>query len=86
MSANPTSRWGLRALGLGYLTMLLLIPLLKFVQAFPIWGLYIGYQFLGLTEVLPFVYVPISLGILIYLAVGFRRAAREAEVNWKSAG
>ncbi|MFL5897787.1 MAG: sulfate ABC transporter permease subunit CysW [Solirubrobacterales bacterium] len=27
MSANPTSRWGLRVLGLGYLTMLLLIPL-----------------------------------------------------------
>lgn len=27
MSANPASRWGLRALGLGYLTMLLLIPL-----------------------------------------------------------
>ena len=27
MSANPASRWGLRVLGLGYLTMLLLIPL-----------------------------------------------------------
>jgi sulfate transport system permease protein len=27
MSANPASRWGLRALGLGYLTLLLLIPL-----------------------------------------------------------
>jgi sulfate transport system permease protein len=27
MSASPASRWGLRALGLGYLTMLLLIPL-----------------------------------------------------------
>ena len=27
MSANPASRWGLRFLGLGYLTMLLLIPL-----------------------------------------------------------
>jgi sulfate/thiosulfate transport system permease protein len=27
MSANPASRWSLRALGLGYLTMLLLIPL-----------------------------------------------------------
>jgi len=27
MSARPASRWGLRALGLGYLTMLLLIPL-----------------------------------------------------------
>jgi sulfate transport system permease protein len=27
MSANPASRWGLRVLGLGYLTLLLLIPL-----------------------------------------------------------
>ena len=27
MSANPASRWSLRLLGLGYLTMLLLIPL-----------------------------------------------------------
>ena len=27
MGANPASRWGLRVLGLGYLTMLLLIPL-----------------------------------------------------------
>jgi sulfate/thiosulfate transport system permease protein len=27
MSANPASRWGLRFLGLGYLTLLLLIPL-----------------------------------------------------------
>ena len=27
MTANPASRWGLRVLGLGYLTMLLLIPL-----------------------------------------------------------
>src|SRR3954453_11831843 len=27
MAANPASRWGLRVLGLGYLTMLLLIPL-----------------------------------------------------------
>src|SRR6188472_214600 len=27
MAANPASRWGLRFLGLGYLTMLLLIPL-----------------------------------------------------------
>jgi sulfate transport system permease protein len=27
MSANPASRWSLRVLGLGYLTMLLLIPL-----------------------------------------------------------
>jgi sulfate transport system permease protein len=27
MAANPASRWGLRILGLGYLTMLLLIPL-----------------------------------------------------------
>jgi len=27
VSANPASRWGLRFLGLGYLTMLLLIPL-----------------------------------------------------------
>ena len=27
MSANPGSRWGLRVLGLGYLTLLLLIPL-----------------------------------------------------------
>jgi sulfate transport system permease protein len=27
MSANPASRWGLRVAGLGYLTMLLLIPL-----------------------------------------------------------
>ena len=27
MSANPASRWGLRVLGLGYLMMLLLIPL-----------------------------------------------------------
>ena len=27
MGANPAGRWGLRVLGLGYLTMLLLIPL-----------------------------------------------------------
>jgi sulfate/thiosulfate transport system permease protein len=27
MTANPASRWGLRVLGLGYLTLLLLIPL-----------------------------------------------------------
>ena len=27
MAANPASRWGLRVLGLGYLTLLLLIPL-----------------------------------------------------------
>jgi sulfate/thiosulfate transport system permease protein len=27
MSANPTSRWGLRVLGLGYILLLLLIPL-----------------------------------------------------------
>jgi hypothetical protein len=65
---------------------LLLIPLLKFVQAFPFWGLYLGFQFLGVGEILPWLYVPISLGILIYLAIGFRGAAKGAEVNWASAG
>jgi hypothetical protein len=65
---------------------LLLIPLLKFVQAFPFWGLYLGFQFLGVGEILAWLYVPISVGILIYLAIGFRRAAKGAEVNWASAG
>ncbi|HEV8377905.1 MAG TPA: hypothetical protein VGP99_03565 [Tepidisphaeraceae bacterium] len=65
---------------------LLLIPLLKFVQAFPFWGIYLGWQFLGIGELLPWLYIPISLGILIYLAIAFRKAANAAEVNWASAG
>jgi len=65
---------------------LLLIPLLKFVQAFPFWGIYLGWQFLGIGELLPWLYIPLSLGILIYLSIGFRKAAKLAEVNWASAG
>jgi hypothetical protein len=65
---------------------LLLIPLLKFVQAFPLWGFYMGWYFLGVGEILPWLYVPVSMGVLIYLGIGFRRAAREAEVNWAKAG
>jgi len=65
---------------------LLLIPLLKFVQAFPLWGISLAYGFCGLAELLPWLYMPISIGILIYLAIGFRKAAKGAEVNWASAG
>jgi hypothetical protein len=65
---------------------LLLIPLLKFVQAFPFWGISLAYGFFGLGELLPWLYIPISLGILIYLGIGFRKAAKLAEVNWASAG
>ena len=65
---------------------LLLIPLLKFVQAFPFWGISLAYGFCGLGELLPWLYIPISLPILIYLAIGFRKAATQAEVNWASAG
>jgi hypothetical protein len=65
---------------------MLLIPLLKFVQVFPFCGLYLASQAIGLSSLLPWLYVPISLGILIYLAIGFGRAAKEAEVNWASAG
>jgi hypothetical protein len=65
---------------------LLLIPLLKFVQVFPFWGIYLGWHVIGLGTVLPWLYVPVSLGILLYLAIGFRRCAKEAEVNWGKAG
>jgi general stress protein CsbA len=65
---------------------LLLIPLLKFAQAFPFWGISLAYGFCGLAEFLPWLYIPISLPILIYLALGFRKAATLAEVNWASAG
>jgi hypothetical protein len=65
---------------------LLLIPLLKFVQAFPLWGFYMGWYFLGVGEFLPWLYVPVSMGVLVYLGIGFRRCANEAEVNWAKAG
>jgi len=65
---------------------LLLIPLLKFIQYSPFLGLYLASQFFGLSTLLPWLYIPISLGILIYLALGFRHAAKEAEVNWARAG
>jgi hypothetical protein len=65
---------------------LLLIPLLKFVQVFPFWGIYLGWHVIGVGTVLPWLYVPVSLGILLYLAIGFRRCAKEAEVNWAKAG
>ncbi len=65
---------------------LLLIPLLKFLQAFPFWGMSMAFYFCGFGEFLPWLYIPISLGILIYLAIGFRKAANAAEINWSSAG
>jgi len=65
---------------------LLLIPLLKFVQAFPFWGISLAYGFCGFGQLLPWLYVPISLGFLIYLGIGFRKAATAAEVNWATAG
>ena len=65
---------------------MLLIPLLKFMQAFPFWGLWLGWQMLGIGDLLPWLYIPISLGILIYMAIAFRKAAKAAEKNWASAG
>ena len=65
---------------------LLLIPLLKFVQVFPFWGIYLGMQFLSSGDLLPWLYIPISLVLLIYLAIAFRSAAKAAEGNWASAG
>jgi hypothetical protein len=65
---------------------LLLIPLLKFMQAFPFWGIYLGWQFLSSADLLPWLYIPISLGLLIYMAIAFRNAAKAAEANWASAG
>lgn len=70
-----------RALG-----WLLLVPLLKLLQAFPIWGVWLAFNFLGVGELLPWLYMPILLGILIYLGIGFRKAASAAEGNWGSAG
>ena len=72
--------------GLGKLfAWLLLIPLLKFVQAFPFWGIYLGFRFLSSGDLLPWLYIPISLGLLIYMAIAFRKAAKAAETNWASA-
>ena len=65
---------------------LLLIPLLKFVQAFPFWGIYLGWRFLSSGDLLPWLYIPISLALLIYMGIAFRKTAREAEANWTSAG
>jgi len=65
---------------------LLLVPLLKVLQTFPIFGVSMVFYFCGFGELLPWLYMPILLGILIYLGIGFRKAASAAEGNWASAG
>jgi hypothetical protein len=68
------------------LAWLLILPALKFLQLSPYWGFRFAYRFLRINDVLPALFIPISLVILIYLAFAFRKSARAAEANWASAG
>jgi hypothetical protein len=67
------------------LLWLLIFPVLKFVHVFPFCGFRLGFRFLRMEDLLPSLYIPISLVILIYLASAFRKAAKAAETNWAGA-
>src|SRR4030095_1277545 len=60
------------------LLWLLIFPVLKFLHVSPFCGFRLGFRFLRMEDLLPSLYIPISLVILIYLASAFRKAAKAA--------
>lgn len=79
---RPLATRGHRA-GLRRVTSwLLFLPLIGFAKAAPFLGLWFLYLLLPFAHLLPLVYVPVSVVLLILFAIMFRRAAPEAEQTW----
>ena len=63
---------------------MMLLPVIPFLKIFPFFGVYLLFQMLWLSEILPILYLPVSAVLFIWFATLFRRAAASAEGSWAS--
>jgi len=61
---------------------LLLGPALSLVLAWPLLVYFLAGEILWLIQYLPWIYYPLSTGLLIWYAILFNRAAGHAERHW----
>ena len=63
---------------------LLFLPVLPFLKAAPIFGIWFLYILSPLAYILPILYIPLSIYLFIRFALLMSRAAPEAEKSWAS--
>ena len=63
------------------LLWLLALPALKLCSWYPFWGVWLGWRYMS-HRAIPLLFIPASMVIFFYLAMGFRKAASEADANW----
>lgn len=74
-------RAGNHALGriCGYV---MLLPIVSFAKSFPLFAFLLAFEAVGALDYLPWVYLPVSMALLIWFAVIFHRASRSARQSW----
>jgi hypothetical protein len=63
--------------------IVLLAPLLSLMKALPIFWIFAAFQVFGVLEYVPWVYLPVSIGLLGWFAVLFRSCSGHAEEAWR---
>lgn len=61
---------------------LMLLPLLAFAKSFPFFAVFLAFEALHFLQYLPWAYLPISTGLLIWFAIIFRKSAKSAAEHW----
>jgi hypothetical protein len=65
-----------------FCAFLLLGPALSLLKTFPVFWMFAAFQFGNIFDYLPWAYLPLSAALMVWFAILFRRASKQAVKEW----